>query len=268
MKSYFNTGLITSILLLVPFQSRSQGTGSSVYWRLDPTVESCSMVIDPSLTQEQWKRFTRQAGEIVTFKTMSSARTIGRNHFSISLDYSSTPIDQHDLAWINTFVHPDADCPLGDEIIMPTLRGKYGINDRVEAGLLWTMAPDANYGLVGAEFKYNFLDEQKNFPAAAVRGSFVSLTGVDDFNVNLGSIDLLASKKVKWVTPYIGVKETFVNAEETTDKVALDNENLFLTQGFIGISYSIWYINMAVEYNISDVNTLSFLLGIQSFRTK
>jgi len=268
MKTYFNPGIITSILLLSAIASRSQNTGNSVYWRLDPTVESCSMVIDPSLTQDQWKRFTRQAGEIVTFKTLSTARTIGRNHFSIAIDYSTTPIDQHDLAWINTFVHPDENCPLGDEIVMPTLRGKYGITDRMEAGIMWTSAPDANYGLVGAEFKYAFLDEKKNSPAMAARCSFVSLTGVEDYNINLGSVDLIASKKVKWVTPYVGVKETFVNSEETTTKVALENENLFLTQGFVGISYSVWYVNLAAEYNLSNVNTLSFLVAIQSFKAR
>jgi len=49
---------------------------------------------------------------------------------------------------------------------------------------------------------------------------------------------------------------------ETTSQVDLDKESLLVTQGFIGVGYSIWRINLAAEYNISNVNTFSFLIGL------
>ena len=116
---------LAAAAFIVLFASTAPGqTGTDVYWRIDPSVKTCSMVIDPSLTQSQWREFTKQVGLIASYKSLASARTLGTMNFRVGLEYGSTPVDQHSLAWINTFVHPDADCPLGDRIELPTLRGR------------------------------------------------------------------------------------------------------------------------------------------------
>ena len=262
----FILAVVASGMSFFTYATYGQNNGGDVYWHLDPSIKTCSMVIDPSLTQDQWKRYTTQLGEISSFKSMASAETIGKKHFSIAIDYSVTPVNQHDLAWINTFVHPDGNCPLGDKIMLPMLRAKFGVSDKIEIGAKWATAPGANYGMIGGELKYAFLEETKKTPAAAVRASFTALTGVADYNISLGSIDLLVSKKVAGVSPYLGIKESLIMGTETTSKVDLDKESLLVTQGFIGVAYSIWRINLAAEYNISNVNTFSFLIGFKPFK--
>jgi hypothetical protein len=219
------------------------------------------MVIDPSLTQGQWHRFVRQAGAVVSFKSLSSAKTLGKMNFNIAVDNGYSPIDQRDLAWINTFSHPDEECPLGDAITFPAIRASMGVTDQMDVGGFWTTAPGANYGFVGGELKYAFLRESKKYPAAAVRVSASILTGVPDFNFNMYSVDLMASKKIAMFTPYVGIKESLAIGAETTSKVNLDRENLSITQGYAGVVYSIWMVNLAAEYNVSDVNTFAFAIG-------
>lgn len=260
--------VLATVMFLITFAGYGQGNSSDIYWHIDPNVKTCSMVIDPSLTQDQWKKYTRQMSEISSFKSMASAETIGKKHFVISLERSVTPVDQHDLAWINTFVHPDEDCPLGDKIMLPKVLAKFGVSDKMDIGITWITAPGANYGLIGGEIKYAFLEESNKRPAAAVRASFTALTGVSDYNISIGSVDLLASKKIAGFSPYSGIKESLVLGTETTSKVDLKKEILPITQGFIGLSYSIWRINLAIEYNISDVNTFSILIGFRSYKNK
>jgi hypothetical protein len=243
-----------------------QQNGSDVYWHIDPGIKTCSMIIDPSLTQDQWNTYTRQVGEISTFKSMASAETIGKKHFSFGLEYAITPIDQHDPAWINTFAHPDDDCPLGDQIKLPMLRAKFGVTDKMDIGVLWTTAPGANYGIVGAEFKYALLSESNKRPAAAMRASFTTLTGVPDYNITCGSVDLLVSKKFAGISPYLGMRESLIAGYETTSKVDLDKEVLLATHGIIGVSYSFWRIKLAAECGISNVNTFSFMMAFQTFK--
>ena len=258
----------TAIGLFVFFTwdaAEGQGGSGNVYWHIDPGVKTCSMVIDPSLTQDQWHRYTRQVGGIASFKSLASAATIGKKHVAIALDYSITPIDQHDLAWVNTFAHPDENCPLGDQIKLPAIRVKYGLTDKVDVGALWTKAPDANYGMIGAEVKYAFSEESDKVPAAACRISIVSLTGVPDYNLTFGSLDLLVGKKVLFLTPYLGIRESLAVGTETTSKVELDQERTWITQGYLGLAYSIWRVNAAIEYNVSDVNTLALLIGFRLF---
>jgi len=252
---------VSLVLFLFASLSYAQNNGSDVYWHIDPNVKSCSMVINSSLTQAQWHKFTEQAGAIVSFKSLAAANTLGKLNFNISINNSYTPVDQHDLAWINTFTHPDADCPLGDRISIPTVHASMGITDNMDIGGFWTQAPNANYGLVGGEFKYAFLQESGKYPAAAARASFVLLTGVPDFNMNISSVDLIASKKIAFLTPYIGVKESLIIGTETTSKVDLHKESIPITQGYAGVVYSIWALNLAAEYNVSTVNTFTFVIG-------
>ncbi len=262
MRSKLLIGTVNfAVLFLFVSAAHAQSDGSDVYWNIDPNVKTCSMVINSSLTQGQWHRFVNQAGAILSFKSLASAKTLGKMNFKVAVDDAFTPVDQHDLAWINTFAHPDEDCPLGDAITFPAIRASMGVTDNMDVGGYWTTAPGANYGMVGGEFKYAFLQESEKYPAAAVRTSVSLLTGVPDFNFNLYSIDLMASKKVAMVIPYVGLKESLVVGTETTSKVDLDRESLSLTQGYVGIAYSIWRLNVAAEYNVSSVNTFAFAFG-------
>jgi len=221
------------------------------------------MVIDPSLTQAQWHEYIRQVSSIVTFKTLAPAEPLGRMNFTLGIDYSVTPIDQRDPAWINTFTHPDAGCPLGDQIKVPALRARLGVSKRVDVGAYWNTAPRANYGALGGEVKYTFLEEAARVPAAAVSMSVTTLTGVPDYNINVYGLGLAASKRVGRLTPYLGVREGLAIGTETTTKVALETERLGLTQGFVGATWSIWKLGLAAEYDLSVVNTFAFVIGLR-----
>lgn len=257
------TLIVTCIALLISGSVlHAQNSATEVYWRLDPSVKSCSMVIDPALTQTQWHDFTQQVGALSSFKSLAPAQTLGTLNFRLGIDYGSTPVDQHSLAWINTFVHPDEECPLGDKIVIPTLRASVGVSDNMDIGAYWTSAPDANYGMIGGEFKYAFLREEEELPAAAVRASVTLLTGVSDFDLSIYSIDLLASKTIANFAPYAGVRTSLAVGTETTSKVNLKTEYVPLIQGYVGIVYSLWIFNVAAEYNVSTVNTLAFAFGI------
>lgn len=250
------------LFLAVPV-THAQSDASGVYWHTDPRVKSCSMVIDPSLTQAEWSRFTRQAGATVSFKALGSAETLGKRHFKVVVDYSNTPVDQHDRAWINTFTHPSyKDCPLGDAIRIPSIRAEMGVSDHTDVGGYWTTAPNANYGLVGGELKYAFRQDSRKLPAAAVRASVSMLTGVPDFNMIVPGVDLIASTRIAAFTPYVGLKEALSIGTETTSKVDLHKESIAITQPYAGVVCAIWKVSLAAEYDVSSVNTLALTAGV------
>ncbi len=262
MKNKLFNGIVNALIIfLFVSTSYAQGNDSDVYWNIDSSVKDCSMVIDPSLTQAQWSKFTKEVGAILTFKSLASAEPLGKMNFNIGIDDSYTPVDQHDLAWINTFTHPDEDCPLGDAITYPTIRARMGVTDKMDVGAYWTTAPDANYGMVGGELKYAFFQESEKHLAAAVRASVSILTGVPDYNLSVYSVDIMASKKIAMLVPYVGFKESLAIGTETTSKVDLDKESLLITQGYAGVTYSFWMLNLVAEYNVSYVNTFALAVG-------
>ncbi len=255
------TALLIGLAPLLPGSPAHSQGGDGVYWHIDPGVKTCSMVIDPALTQGEWHTFVQQTGAIVSARPWTSAEPLGARNFTLGLDYSITPIDQRDPAWINTFTHPDAGCPLGDQIKMPVLRAALGVSSSMDVAGFWTTAPHANYGLAGGAFKYAFLKESARVPAAAVSTSATWLTGVPDFDFAVYSVELVASKRVAAFTPYLGVKENLASGTETTSKVDLARENIAITQGFVGATYRIWMLGLTAEYNVAPVNTFAVQLG-------
>lgn len=263
MKNALITAIANALIIFaLASASHAQGNGSDVYWHIDPGVKSCSMIINPSLTQAQWKTFVTQVGAISSFKSLSSAEPLGKMNFFVGIDDSRTPVDQHNPAWINTFAHPDADCPLGDAISYPALRARMGLSDNMDVGAYWTTSPGGNYSMAGGELKYAFMRESEKLPAAAVRGSVTILTGVSDFNLNIYSVELVASKRIAMFAPYVGVRESMAIGTETTSKVNLETERPLITQGYAGVACSLWMLNLVAEYNISTVNTLAVVIGV------
>jgi hypothetical protein len=255
------TLLIALVTLMFTCPRHSFGQDGNVYWHIDPGVKTCSMVIDPSLTQAQWKIFVEQAGALVSFKSLAPAEPLGRWHFALGLDYAVTPVDQHDPAWINTFTHPDADCPLGDQIKMPAVRARLGVSSRMDVIGFWTTAPRANYGLVGGALEYAFLRESARVPAAAVIASYTGLTGVPDFDMSIYSVAAVASKRMGAYAPYLGVKQSIAVGTETTTKVDLARETVPLGHAFVGVTGSLWRVGVAAEYEVASVNTFSLMIG-------
>jgi len=253
--------LAVVLLLLLFVRPAHAQSGDGIYWHIDPNVRTCSMVIDPALTQDQWHTFVQQAGAIIDFKTLGPATPLGKGRFTVGLVQTSTPVDQHDPAWINTFTHPDADCPLGDEIVQPSLRAAYGVSNTTDVIGFWSTAPRANYGIVGGAVRYGFLQESLKRPAVAVTASVTSLTGVPDFNFNVVSLDVSASKRIGRLTPYLGVRHSLAVGTETTSKVDLSTETVPITQGIVGAFVSVWKVGLAAEYDVAPVNTFALRLG-------
>jgi hypothetical protein len=136
-----------------------------------------------------------------------------------------------------------------------------GLSEDMDIGAYWTTASGANYGMVGGELKYRFTQETEELPAAAARGSVTILTGVPDYDLSIYSVEFIASKHIAVFTPYVGFRESMAIGTETTSKVNLSKESLLISQGYAGVVYSIWMLNLAAEYNISNVNTFALAVG-------
>ena len=237
---------------------------------INPRWKECSFEIDPSLTQEEWHQFTKEVGLVAYYRPLIDAKPLGKWNFEISVLQWNTKIDDHDNAWNNTFVHPDSAHYLkeGPRLGIPGLGGRIGITDKIDVGVYWTINPNANYGIYGAQVQYNFLNRPEKSWAASARLNYSSLYGPEDLDLRIYGIDLITSKEFKiysdWisVSPYVGVSGFLSSTRETTEKVDLKNENLIGAQGMVGVTARIKFARLGVEYNISRTSTLSFKIGV------
>ncbi|MES2767272.1 MAG: hypothetical protein V4642_15455 [Bacteroidota bacterium] len=236
---------------------------------INPKWEECSFEISPILTQSEWHTFTKEAGLAAYYRPLIDAKPIGKWNFEISLVQWQTKIDESEGAWNNTFVHPDSTHWLvgGPRLPIPGLTGRIGITDNVDVGVYFTKNPQANYGVYGGQLQYNFLNDTTEKWSASARAGFSAIFGPEDLKVSIHGVDLVASKEFPaysdwaFVSPYAGVSTYLSSARETTDKVALKDEDIFGAQAMVGVAAKISFARLAMEYNFSNTSTLSFRIG-------
>ena len=224
----------------------------------------CSFILDPSLTQEAWHQFAREAGLVAYFPPLSSAKPLGAKSFELALLDWGTMIDDADAAWNDTFSHPDSTHYVfdGPALLFPGLMFRAGITDRVDIGTYFTKNPNANYGFFGGQVQYNFFDDPEENLAAAVRLNYSSLFGPKDLNQSVVGIDVLASKDYSRFSPYAGVSGYLARAQETTSKVDLEDENVFGLQAMAGATADVSVLRIGAEMNLAKVPGFSLKIGV------
>ncbi len=232
--------------------------------------KECSFQLDPSLTQDAWHQFAQEAGLVIYFRPLIVAKPLGTGRFELSVLQWNTKIDESQDAWNNTFVHPNSEHWLigGEELPFPGLSLRAGITNKLDAGIYWSERPGANYGVVGAQVQYNFINDTTKNWAVSTRANVSSLYGPADLNLYVCGVDLLASKKLAVITdkvsvsPYAGISSFGSIAHEKTDAVDLKDEYVSGLQSMAGASAQIYFARLGVEYNFAKVNTFSYKLGV------
>ncbi len=240
-----------------------------VHLHVNPKWEECSIQIDPSLTQTAWHQFAKEAALVTYFRPLNSARPMGRGSYELSVLQWNTAINETHEAWNNTFVHPDTAHWLigGHSLPFPGLTLRAGITKCVDGALYFTQNPAANYGFIGGQVQYNFINDTAKNWAVSTRANFVSLFGPKDMSLKNYGLDLVISKKISIysdkisVSPYINTSAFLSHAHEKSDFVRLKDERVLGFQGGAGVTARIYIFTLGVEYNFAKVNTMSYKIG-------
>jgi hypothetical protein len=240
-----------------------------VQLHVNPRWSQCSFQLDPSLTQQEFKEFSQEAGMVACYRPLTSASAMGIGRFEVSLLQWKTTIDETKGAWNNTFVHPHEHHYLvgGPALPIPGISLRTGLTKKIDLGVYGTLSPGANYGFVGAQVQYALLSADHHPFDLASRLSLDALIGPKDLNFSVSTVDIVASKKFKlyrdWISisPYLSTSVYFTSSHEKSELVNLKNEHALGLQGTFGAVANIKNFRLAAEYNLANVNTFSFRLG-------
>lgn len=248
----------------------AQHEGHHPQLHVNPRWDECAFQLDPSLTQEAWRQFTREAGMVTYFRPLRDARAMGAGNFELAVVQSTIGIDDHDAAWNDTFVHPDSTHWLfeGSGLPVPGLLGRAGVTDRLDVGAYFTKNPNSNYGFAGAQAQYQVLRQDHTGFDASARGSVVTLFGPEDLSFQVYGLDVVASRQFRtfasWLTiaPYVSASGYLASSHEKSDAVALDDERVLGAQATVGAVAQISVARIAFEYNTAAVNSRSIKVAI------
>jgi hypothetical protein len=232
--------------------------------------KECSFQLNAALTPAAWEQFTREAGLVVYFRSLTDARPMGKGKFELSLLQWKTGIDDGDAAWNDTFVHPDDEHYLfdGSGLAFPGLSVRVGVTSKTDVGLYFTKNPNANYGFAGVQVQRNVINDTRRNLAAAARISAVSMYGPDDLNFGVLGTDFVVSyvkHLTGWasVSPYIGVANYIAHSHEKSAVVDLKDETQLGSQVMLGATLQVSGVRIAAEYANASVKTVSLKFGVR-----
>ncbi|TND10527.1 MAG: hypothetical protein FD123_169 [Bacteroidetes bacterium] len=247
----------------------SHDGSSQVSLHVNPELGVCDFDIAPNLSQSEWARAVKEAGNILYLDPLASPAPLGRGNWSLQLERNSARVDQESGAWNNTFHHPDSVHYLAGEngrLSVPALRFRMGLTENWDAGIYYTTAKPfgANYGFLGLETRYAFLHDTVRGWSAAARGSFVKDANIRDFNIFSAGADVTAGKKLfRYFTPYAGFGLNWNHGREVTDEVSLAAENSLAARGLAGIDFRWRFVNAGCELMFGDgMASRSLKLGV------
>jgi hypothetical protein len=109
---------------------------------------------------------------------------------------------------------------------------------------------------MGGEIKYAILKGSTVSPALAVRGSYTSMTGVDDLDLSTAGLELSISKGFLMLTPYAGLGAIRYEGEGVgINNTKFDSESDTLAKYFLGVNFNMGLVNFAAEADKTGENS-------------
>jgi hypothetical protein len=267
-RSNISVAALAGALAIWPSAAFSQSS-PRVHLHVSDRWDDCAFQLDPALTTGAWRQFAKELGLVMYFRPLRDAAPMGAGNFEISVVQSVIGIDDHDAAWNDTFVHPDAEHYLfdGSGLPLPGLMGRAGVTDRVDVGLYFTKNPRANYGVAGGQVQYNLVQQASAGVDASVRASLATLFGPEDVDATVYGADLLVSRRYALlsrvsIAPYAGVSGYLSSAHEKSAVVSLEDERIAGVHAMVGAIVQISVLRLAVEYDAASVQSTSLRIGV------
>ena len=144
---------------------------------------------------------------------MTPGTALGILGFDIGLELTETKMEHSSLFAL-------AGAGGQSELVVPKVHLHKGLFAGFDIGAFAATAPDVSATLFGADVRYTFVDDGVARPAVGVRLSGSRASGMGNFKVTTGALDLLVSKKLTLVTPYAGAGMVRIASEASGTRAA------------------------------------------------
>jgi hypothetical protein len=210
-----------------------------------------------TLTQAELADFSRDLSAASHYKSTTPAEPLGILGFDVGIGYSNTQLS-HPEIWQKV----DSSASRSDSLSLTRLQVHKGLPFGLDVGASYSLMPNGNAKIFGAELRYAIWEGSVLWPALAVRGSYARTEGIDVLEAEHTGIELTASKGILMFTPYIGVG--YVRSHINPKGTRLDSVSVSQEKVFIGSNVNFLGINGVAEIDNTDGrSTFSLRLGIR-----
>ncbi len=212
------------------------------------------------LGQSQFEVLSEDLGSALAYRSVSPAEPLGITGFDIGMSITAVQLEGTQ-AW-ETAV---GDSDFSSTLYVPKIHAVKGLPLGIDVGAFYTSVPSTNIKLWGAEVKYAIWEGGVVTPALSIRGSYTTLSGVDQLSFSTAGLDLSISKGFTLLTPYAGIGIQRVDSRPEADAaVVLDDEKFTQNRLFAGMNINLGLLNTALELDkTGDASSYSLKLGFR-----
>jgi len=214
------------------------------------------IVLPPGYTQSEFHNLSKEVGLAISYVAAAPAAPLGFLHFDVGVEASVTNIDSGASYWQSAYTGS-----VPDYLVVPTLRGRFGLPFGIDVGAEYAYVPSSDIRMAGGEIKWALFKGSTLMPALSIRGSYTTLMGVSDVDLQTYGADVNISKGFAIVTPYLGVGEIWIKSS-TSGSVSLSDETISQTRGFIGVQIGIPLFSFVAEAAFSSIPTYTARLSM------
>lgn len=208
-----------------------------------------------ALSPEQFERLAENLGAATHNRAIAPAESLGTIGADVSLELSSTDVDDALFA----LAGDDLDL---DTLLVPRLHVQKGLPFGLDVGAMIAAAPEVDATVLGLELRYAVVEGGVATPAVSVRGSYSSVRGIDELDLDNYGLELAVSKGFLMFTPYIGVGVVRTEASAPRDP-ELEDVSTNQRKVFGGLNVNVG-VNFGVEVDrTGDYTTYSAKVGVR-----
>lgn len=201
-----------------------------------------------AMAQSEFEDLSKEVGLIISYVPLAPAEPLGILGFDIGVEVTGVKISSGSNFWLNAV----ADNKPPDYVVLPKVHVQKGLPFGIDIGAIYAVAPGTNISLYGGEIKWAFMKGSVVTPAAAVRGSYTTLAGVDDLDAMTYGLDASISKGFGPLTPYAGLGNVWIKTKENAG-LGLADVSASATKLFIGAKLKILLVGIVLQADFSEV---------------
>ena len=151
-----------------------------------------------SLAQDSFLKLSKDLGAVTSYKGVTPATPLGLVGFDLGIELTATNLE-------NSGIFKQAGGSSSSSVLVPKLHIHKGLPFGFDIGAFISKVSDANISLIGAGARWVVIDDGIATPAVGLRIAGTKETGVGQIDLSTLSADIVVSKKLTLVTPFVGV---------------------------------------------------------------
>ena len=208
-----------------------------------PLSAQSDIDFDPTITQQQFEDFSRLVAQGIYATPVEPARARGLLGFDIGVGATAIPVDTEAAYWQNSVAD---DFTISDHVVVPRVIVSKGLSVATISAS-YAKVPDSDIAVWGAALDVPIIDGGIVKPTLALRGSYATLQGVDEFDLNTYGVEVFLSKGFGPITPYVAAGRARSDAEGRITDTLVFHDEADANRITVGVKLSLLLPKIVVE---------------------